>query len=95
LRVYQLAGPELLTAWIRDAASDWTRELEQGHPAQPIHGARWQPGRDAGWLAQAKLTAYDPWTGQWHSLVAHGTEILLPPFTRSLVVRATTANCEG
>ena len=88
LRVWQLSGPRSLAAWVRDSASDWRSELEEGIAPGLISGAAWEPGRPATWLAAARLRAYDPWSGAWYELRAEGGRVPLPAFRRSLVLRA-------
>lgn len=86
--MWQRSGPDHVAAWIRDAASDWRSELGLGVAPAPVIGAAWEPGRPAGWLAQMRLRAYDPWRGTWSGLRAEGARVPLPPFVRSLVVCA-------
>ncbi|MCK6491383.1 MAG: hypothetical protein L6R48_24300 [Planctomycetes bacterium] len=88
MRVWQLDGAAGSAAWIRDTASDWRSELEQGVAPRLVTGAAWEPGLPAELLARASLRAYDPWLGSWHQLRAEGARVPLPPFLRSLVVRA-------
>jgi hypothetical protein len=91
LRGWTLAGPRVLTAWLRCTASDWSAELERGERAPLISAGRWSPGRPASWLERARITAYDPWTDTWLPLTANGSEISLPAFRRSLVIRIVAA----
>ncbi|MBI4977138.1 MAG: hypothetical protein HZC28_06620 [Spirochaetes bacterium] len=88
IRAWQLSGPRTVTAWLRDAESDWQHELEDGIPARVISDARWSPGFSAVQLSRAELRAYDPWADAWHTLSAAGADVVLPGFKRSLIVRA-------
>lgn len=84
VRIYLLAGKTTSLAWIRDAASDWRTELEQGRKPAPVKGVRLEPG-EAVRVRQAD--AYDPWTGTWSRARVRGGSIEVPAFTRSIVVR--------
>ncbi|MEK6796205.1 MAG: hypothetical protein AABZ39_15605 [Spirochaetota bacterium] len=88
IRVWQLSGPRMVTAWLRDAESDWKYELEDGENPRTVSDARWKPGFSAEQLSNAKIEAYDPWADTWQTLRADGDEIIIPAFKRSLVVRA-------
>lgn len=88
LRGWQLSGRDSIAIWLRDASCDWASELVQGRTPATVTGARWHGGRSAGWLARARIRAYDPWTDRWMALSAVGDGVCLPPFQRSLVVRA-------
>ena len=84
VRIYLLAGKTTSLAWIRDAASDWRTELEQGLKPAPVKGVRVEAG-GAGRVRQAD--AYDPWTGKWSKARVRGGWIEAPAFTRSIVLK--------
>ncbi len=84
VRVYLLAGRNTSLAWIRDAASDWRTELEQGRRPDPVKGLRVDLKQD---LRSRQIDAYDPWTGKWRKVNARGSTVPVPEFTRSIVLR--------
>lgn len=84
LRVYALVGKRTMLLWLRDAASDWRTEIEQGRPAAMLQGLK----LDVSSLgARASIRFYDPWANRWAKGRANGGTVRLPPFRRSLVAR--------
>lgn len=86
LRVYALLGRETTLLWCRDKQSDWTRELADGRPAEPIVDAVVSlPDLEA----ESPLTAeaYDPWKDERKIVATRANTLILPRFTRSIVVR--------
>jgi hypothetical protein len=82
LRIYRLAGRRTTLLWCRDARNDWRSELERREPADTLTGLT----LDAG--AQKHVRAYDPWRNVWSEPSRAGSRVSLPPFRRSLVLRA-------
>lgn len=81
-RVYVLGGQHTWTAWVRDAGSHWRSEIEEGREPETRRGVR---------LAAppaASYRVYDPWRGRWSRVKPERGVVALPPFQRSLVVRA-------
>ena len=88
LRVYILQGRETVLAWCRDPRNTWRAELEQGQAPEVLSGLKLSL---AGLLGRGKavtIRAYDPWQDRWADLDAASDTLTLPPFSRSLVLRA-------
>jgi hypothetical protein len=85
LRIYMLKGKHNTLIWLRDKNSDWQTELEQGIPPRVLQNARLN-------LALLRLQSYrsiqlyDPWKNKWTTIAPSNT-ILLPPFSRSMVIK--------
>ncbi len=63
-------------------------ELRDEKPPETIGDAAIEL-RSAGALPQgAKIRAYDPWQDRWTTLAAKDGRVILPPFSRSIVLRA-------
>jgi hypothetical protein len=91
LRVYALAGKRTLLLWCRDPENDWMSELRDGRAPETIAGAAIDLRQAAGRPGGASWRAYDPWSDRWTELEPGKREIKLPPFARSIVVRATVS----
>ena len=91
MRIHALRGRRTLLAWCRDAQSDWQNELESGAAPREVKGTALDLAafQLAGPLDHAVVAAYDPWTDRSTPLALRGTEVVLPDFRRSLVVRIT------
>jgi hypothetical protein len=84
LRIYALKGKRTFLAWCRDAKADWRTELAEGKPPEPIRGAAIDLGRH---VAAAPVRLYDPWKNKWTKATVTDGKLVLPTFTRSIVVR--------
>jgi hypothetical protein len=84
LRVYTLTGRKSTLLWCRDTRNDWRAELERSEPPELIRDAALDLSKRSG---AARL--YDPWTNEWTTAQIRSSKIILPPFRRSLVVRAS------
>jgi hypothetical protein len=87
LHVLALRGKTTLVAWCRDAENTWQTELAEHRPPQPVRDARLTLDLAPDWLAGATASFYDPWTGEHGRLALEGNRLVLPEFTRSVVVR--------
>jgi len=87
LRVYALKGKRTFLAWCRDTKSDWRTELAEGKPPEPVRGAGIDVGKYAAGLGDAPVRVYDPWQNAWTKAAVTDGKIVLPTFTRSIVVR--------
>ena len=87
LRVYALRGKRTILFWCRDANNTWQTELQQGRSPLPVTGE----AVDVRGLLEASLPAraraYDPWANRWTDLKSGVPKLVLPEFTRSLIVR--------
>ena len=83
-RVYGLTGEKTVIFWVRDKASSWQSELEDGKPAETISGERLKVyGEDQ------ECDCYLPWENR-HVMTRLKNGICeFPDFRRSLVVRFT------
>jgi hypothetical protein len=88
LRVYVLAGQKTWLAWCRDRQNTWQTELAEDRPPQPIREAAIPLNLPAEWVQSAHWRTYDPWTDKWQEVKPAGDRLVLPEFTRSLVIRA-------
>jgi len=87
LRIYALKGRHTLLAWCRDKQNTWQTELAEGKPPTMVENAIVSLP-DAGSMSnQAAVSFYDPWSNQWTQGQAKGNEIILPDFTRSIVIK--------
>ncbi len=82
LKIYGLKGTQKVLLWIRDGASDWKTELVAGLPPGTVAGRWLEPDLPVA----GKVSFYDPWKGRWTS-GAPGKRILLPEFSRSIIVK--------
>ncbi|MGO8818308.1 MAG: hypothetical protein ACLQVG_27000 [Terriglobia bacterium] len=84
LRVYVLKGKRTWLAWCRDSRNDWRTEIERGEQPEVLADITVDFGREG------SGRVYDPWSGKWSGANLSGGKILLPEFSRSLVVRLDT-----
>lgn len=85
LRIYMLRGKSATLLWLRDSLNDWRAELERGETPQPVEGVTLPAGLAAD---GASWRAFEPWPNTWQDLALKDGQVVLPAFTRSLVVRA-------
>ena len=87
LRVYVLSGNKTRLIWLRDKNNTWQSELRDSIPPEIISGYRFN--LKAAGLDLKDITAeiYDPWQDKWTTINSDGSEIFLPDFKRSLVIR--------
>lgn len=86
-RAYQLTGKNSVLIWLRDKKNTWQSELRDGDPPRTIGGTYLDLGKSGITDATGKIEIYDPWKDIWSNADAGELKILLPDFTRSLVVR--------
>ncbi|MBE6374091.1 MAG: hypothetical protein E7055_18740 [Lentisphaerae bacterium] len=83
-RVYGLIGEKTIIFWVRDKASSWQSELEEGKPAETISGESLTVyGNDQ------VCDCYLPWENRHESVRQKNGICEFPDFKRSLVVRFT------
>jgi len=84
-RMYLLKGRQTSLMWVRDKASTWKTELENGIPPTVIKNAKVRVP-DA---RNANVEVYDPWINKWTTVTATNGSITLPDFKRSLVIKVS------
>jgi hypothetical protein len=90
-RIYILNGQNTLLAWVREKNSNWMSELEEGRSPVTIRGIKINI-RDLGISGTAgRISVYNPWSDEWHSVIPEGTSLSLPDFKRSLILRIEKA----
>lgn len=88
LRNYILNGKNLVLIWCRDKASDWKSELVEGKEAEKLN----KLSVDLSGINIPKNSSveyYLPWNDQWMKGKSDGRKVILPEFTRSIVIRIT------
>ncbi len=86
IRVYALKGKNTFIAWCRDTGNTWQTELADRQPPRKLSGetldlaaARLGPA--------ARAAIYDPWADTHTDLPVSDGKIILPDFSRSIIVR--------
>jgi len=87
LRVLALRGRSTLLLWCRDTQNTWQSELAEGKAPEPVRGEAVDLAGVLGGASPRSASAYDPWEDRWTDLTPDGTRVLLPEFSRSLVVK--------
>ncbi len=87
LRILALQGRTTFIAWCRDKQNTWQTELAADRKPEPIRNATITLDLPPARLAATTCTFYDPWTEARGPLTPNGTELPLPEFTRSLVLK--------
>jgi hypothetical protein len=88
LRVYALKGKRTILAWCRDAANTWQSELRDGVKPEQLRGLSVDLTSAIAGTRIATARVYDPWSNQWTSVKVKNGRVTLPPFRRSVVIRA-------
>ncbi len=87
LRIYMLKGQYTILLWLRDKNSNWQTELVEGRPPEVLSEIRLNM-QDLGLMDPVNsISIYDPWKAKWQNAVIEGSDLKLPGFRRSLVVR--------
>jgi hypothetical protein len=87
LRVYALLGRTTLLAWCRDSRNTWQTELADGRPPEPVRGESLAIDWPGGAGANVSARIYDPWTDRRSAARLEGRRLVLPEFSRSIVVK--------
>ena len=86
LRVLVLQGRHTLLAWCRDRQNTWQSELAEDRPPEKILGAAVDLGIPADWRADVRVSTYDPWTDRRSEATVARGRVMLPDFSRSIVI---------
>lgn len=81
LKMYKLNGKNKELIWIKDGSNDWKTELELNIPPKIVSQEKLSIPSNV-----TKVSAYDPWKDTWTDLTVINNTVVLPDFTRSLVV---------
>lgn len=92
LRILALKGQSTLLDWCRDAQNTWQSELAQGQAPKPIERGVVELAGPMGRSSARSTAAYDPWEDRWTDVRMEGSRVLLPKFTRSLVLKVKLAD---
>ncbi|MGM0377789.1 MAG: cellulase family glycosylhydrolase, partial [Bacteroidota bacterium] len=87
LRVYSLKGQNTLLLWIRDKENTWRNEFENGISPQTIDSESIDIRGLISGRTVKKIEFYDPWTNHWSESHYRNVDIVLPSFSRSLVLK--------
>jgi beta-glucanase (GH16 family) len=87
LRIYALKGGHTFLAWCRDKQNTWQTELAEGQPPVVVENAIVSLPDIGIKLNRATVSFYDPWSNRWMQGKVEGKSIILPDFTRSLVIK--------
>ncbi len=87
LRIYQLNGMKTVLFWLRDKRNTWQSELRDKQ-TPPVNTGVKIDLKSLGFSGSfERIEIYDPWQNRWITAAPGNPEIILPDFTRSLVVR--------
>ena len=87
LRVYLLNGKHTLLAWCRDTHNTWESELKNGEKPEELRGVTVDFSAALSGKAPRSVRIYDPWANRWSDGKLKKGKLLLPEFSRSIVVR--------
>ncbi len=87
LRIYVLKGARTTLVWCRDSQNTWETELGQGKAPETLSDLSLDVAQAAVALDGAQVRTYDPWENRWTEAQVEGSEVTLPPFSRSIVIR--------
>jgi hypothetical protein len=89
LRVYVLSGKRTLLAWCRDTRNTWESELQNGEKPEVLRNQVVDLGSVLAGKKPRSVRVYDPWAGRWSQAKLNKGKLTLPPFSRSIVIRAS------
>ena len=87
LRVYVLKGKKTSMVWLRDAENTWQNELIDGHAPRLLSNVSINMSEALDRKKMTKAEIYDPWNDEWSEKSISGRDIVLPDFSRSLVLK--------
>jgi len=87
LRVYVLNGKRTLLAWCRDTRNTWESELKNGEKPEELRGVTVDFGPVLSGKTPKSVRVYDPWANRWSDTKLKKGKVMLPAFSRSIVVR--------
>jgi hypothetical protein len=87
LRVYVLKGRKTLLAWARDSRNTWESELKNGEKPEQLRALTIDFSTVFSGKAPRSVRIYDPWANRWSNAKLNKGRVVLPEFSRSIVVR--------
>lgn len=87
LRVYGLRGTHVFLMWCRDKQNTWESELKDGIAPRSINHSVLNLDEFIGPSGLESLQSFDPWKNHWQDLDAGQTQLILPDFQRSIIVK--------
>ncbi|MCX7872143.1 MAG: cellulase family glycosylhydrolase [Verrucomicrobiae bacterium] len=87
LRVYVLSGEKTVLVWCRDSKNDWMSELRDGVSPELVVEEKVDLTKILGKPHPKGALIYDPWKNAWTEKEISNGMIVLPQFTRSVVVK--------
>lgn len=86
VRIYRLSGNSTDLLWLRDKNNTWESELRDSIPPELLSSIKLAL-KDSDISSSAKYQVYDPWQDKWQDILNEGSELIIPDFKRSVVVR--------
>lgn len=87
MRVYALKGERTSLAWVRDGQNTWIAELQDGKAPETLHGIQIDLRHALRGNVPKTAQVYDPWTNRWTKAAIRNGRVVLPDFSRSIVIR--------
>ena len=87
LKVYVLKGKKTSMLWIRDSENTWQSELIEGNAPKLLSNVSVNLSDVMTNKKITKVEIYDPWNDKWSEKSISGQEVVLPDFSRSLVLK--------
>jgi hypothetical protein len=86
LRIYSLKGAQTILLWCRDTTNTWITELQLGKAPEVINNLDLNL-QDYLEKPASEVRIYDPWRNKWTKAKVKNNTVILPAFSRSIVVR--------
>lgn len=87
LRIYALVGRRETLLWCREGRNTWQSELEARVPPETLAGLTVDVSAAVGKSDGTVARIYDPWRDRWSETTVTRGSVVLPPFSRSIVIR--------
>lgn len=87
LRLLVLCGRHTVLVWCRDKEATWRSVLAEDREPEILRDLTVELPMPSQNGAIVEVSAYDPWSGERHSLKTARGKVVLPAFCRSLVIR--------
>jgi len=86
-RSYVLNGDKTILIWIRDKNNTWESELKNKIQPETFPEFEFDLNHLGIDTEKKKIAIYDPWKNEWETSRVKNDKILLPAFSRSLVLK--------